>query len=368
MKIIEKNNRIIEEFEKANKEGKRIFIYGGGSGARTIYEQVCKSDGRDIAVEAFILNDNYYDSTNMRQMAGLPVIPLRDLDRDDPHVFVVLGYTHYDYYNEYPVMPVMKGLFAYYDVCSFFDKSGTKSYLDYDFCVQNEGALQEIYSFFGDQKSKEVMDAYFNQRISGKFDYLKELIDDDQYYDDEIVNISRIDNFIDCGAYNGDSYERFRRDYQQRTGGKYSGQAWLWEAEKKNIDILKKKYSEDKNVHVIGLGVGKEKSTVKFGGDGTSGSIGAGEDEIEIDTIDHIVEGRVDFIKMDIEGAEYDALMGAKDAICRDKPLLAICVYHKRDDLLTIPKLIKSFSEEYSFYLRAYSRHSIEIVLYAVAQ
>lgn len=366
MRIIEKNNRFIEEFEKASKGGKRIFIFGGGSGARIVYEKVCKSDGRNIPVEAFVLNDDYYDLSNMREMLGLPVIPVRDLDRDDPNIFVGLGYSHYDYFDNDPVIPTMKGFFACYDLFSFFDKSGTKSYLDYDFCIQNVGGLREIYDSFADQKSKDVMDAYLNQRISGKFDYLKEFKDDDQYYNDEVVDLSRIENIVDCGAYNGDSFERFRNNFEQRTGEKYMGQAWLWEAESKNVDVLINKYADDKNVHVIGIGAGKEKAIVKFGGEGTAGSIGAGDDEIEIDSIDHIVGGKVNFIKMDIEGAEYDALLGARDTICRDKPVLAICVYHKRDDLLTIPKLIRSFSAEYRFYLRAYSRHSSEIVLYAV--
>ena len=71
---------------------------------------------------------------------------------------------------------------------------------------------------------------------------------------------------------------------------------------------------------------------------------------------------------MDIEGSEYEALEGAKNLICNCKPDLSICVYHKRDDLFTIPKLIHSFYDKYKFYLRAYSRYSTEIVLYAIAE
>ena len=71
-------------------------------------------------------------------------------------------------------------------------------------------------------------------------------------------------------------------------------------------------------------------------------------------------------IKMDIEGAELDVLYGAKETIRRYKPLLAVCVYHKRDDLLTIPQYIKSIVPEYKLFLRAYERMATEVVLYAV--
>ena len=57
MQVTERSNRIIEEFEKASDQGGRIFICGGGSCAKEIYKKVCKSDGRNIEVEAFVLND-----------------------------------------------------------------------------------------------------------------------------------------------------------------------------------------------------------------------------------------------------------------------------------------------------------------------
>ena len=58
------------------------------------------------------------------------------------------------------------------------------------------------------------------------------------------------------------------------------------------------------------------------------------------------------FLKMDIEGAEYNALLGAEQTIRRHSPKLAICVYHGYDDLWRIPALIESFNPNYTFYLR----------------
>src|SRR5581483_7235578 len=85
-------------------------------------------------------------------------------------------------------------------------------------------------------------------------------------------------------------------------------------------------------------------------------------------TIDQLVdEGkieRVDFIKMDIEGAEIDALKGAEMTIRRFKPKLAICLYHRESDFREIPELIKKWNLGYKFYFNHYTIHAEESVLF----
>lgn len=76
---------------------------------------------------------------------------------------------------------------------------------------------------------------------------------------------------------------------------------------------------------------------------------------------------RVDFIKMDIEGAELEALKGAESTIRRDRPKLAISVYHKLHDFWTIPRWIESLDLGYRFYLRHFTIHAEETVLFAEA-
>ncbi len=71
-------------------------------------------------------------------------------------------------------------------------------------------------------------------------------------------------------------------------------------------------------------------------------------------------------IKMDIEGAELEALKGAKKTIQRDKPKLAICIYHKTEDLWEIPLYIKELVSEYCLYIRHQTFGTGDTVLYAV--
>jgi len=82
--------------------------------------------------------------------------------------------------------------------------------------------------------------------------------------------------------------------------------------------------------------------------------------------IDRVAREKVTFIKMDVEGAELESLMGAHDTILRDRPKLAVCIYHKYEDMVRIPLYIKSLAPDYRLYVRHYSNNASETVLYAV--
>lgn len=94
-----------------------------------------------------------------------------------------------------------------------------------------------------------------------------------------------------------------------------------------------------------------------------------GSSSVEVISIDEAVKSgdRVTFIKMDVEGAELEALKGASTVIQRDKPKCAICIYHKIEDMITIPLYLKMLVPEYKLYVRHYSNSAGETVLFAVA-
>ncbi len=93
-----------------------------------------------------------------------------------------------------------------------------------------------------------------------------------------------------------------------------------------------------------------------------------GKDKVCVDSLDNILQGDVvSFIKMDIEGAELKALYGCKGTLRKHKPKLAICVYHKKEDIVEIPLYLHDIVPEYKFYMKHYSVRANETVLYAVA-
>lgn len=91
-----------------------------------------------------------------------------------------------------------------------------------------------------------------------------------------------------------------------------------------------------------------------------------GKLEVQGRDIDSIVgDTKVTYIKMDVEGSELKALYGAKKTILRDKPKLAISIYHKLDDIVDIPLYILELVPEYKFHIRCYYASGGEMVLYA---
>ena len=124
------------------------------------------------------------------------------------------------------------------------------------------------------------------------------------------------------------------------------------------------------NVSTFNCGVWHEKTKLNFDATkDTSAAISdSGNVTIDAEKIDDLIGGEsVNFIKMDIEGSELPALRGATETIQRNLPTLAICAYHKADDLITIPQFIKSLHDGYKFYLRKHTRIAeTELVLYGV--
>ena len=88
---------------------------------------------------------------------------------------------------------------------------------------------------------------------------------------------------------------------------------------------------------------------------------------IETAAIDEIVkDDKVTFLKLDVEGAEMKALQGAKNTILKNKPRLAVCIYHKPEDIIEIPAYLLSLNPDYHFYIRHYKLSYNETVLYAI--
>ena len=96
---------------------------------------------------------------------------------------------------------------------------------------------------------------------------------------------------------------------------------------------------------------------------------GNGDKVVKSKTIDALVKEKqlqkVDFIKLDIEGAEPYALKGAAETIRKFKPKLAIAIYHSISDFVTIPEYIRSLCPEYKLYLGHYTIYDEETLIYA---
>lgn len=242
------------------------------------------------------------------------------------------------------------------------------TYITYGWVTENFEKLQWMFQRLKDEKSRKTLAAFLNQKISMDYRYLKETKSDCQYFDEDIISLSEHEVFVDCGAYDGDSAMAFLEALKRR-GVKSYNAIISFEPDKGNYQKLRDRRL--KSHTCICKGVSDAVGTVYFSEKGTSGKIADKTNvegtPIELDTIDHAIQGQpATLIKMDIEGEELAALQGARDTIKRWKPKLAVCIYHKKEDLWEIAEYIHQLNPEYKLYMRNYEDTVTELVLYAV--
>lgn len=187
----------------------------------------------------------------------------------------------------------------------------------------------------------------------------------DQYFVKELVPLTDHEVFIDCGAFDGDTLKAFFKACHHR----YQSIVCFEPVEEYHRRL--KNRSNGKNVTAIRAGVYKTSTTLQFNAEEGKGSsiTTASERTISVPVcaIDDVPECReATFIKMDIEGSELAALQGAKQTILRNRPKLAICIYHRHKDFIEIPMWIHNLVPEYQLYVRHHSFSVNETVLYAI--
>lgn len=171
--------------------------------------------------------------------------------------------------------------------------------------------------------------------------------------------------FVDGGCYDMDTSIQFAR----RCNHEYS-KIFAFEPDEKNYAVCQHQIDTlgMEHVELIRAGLWSEQTTLRFHATQNSSSFfdPTGDLMLPVVTLDEIVKDeRVSMIKMDIEGSELKALHGAAHTIRRDKPLCAICIYHKPGDMLSIAHYLKQLVPEYRFAIRHYSIMNTETVLYA---
>ncbi|MDE6847163.1 MAG: FkbM family methyltransferase [Lachnospiraceae bacterium] len=192
-----------------------------------------------------------------------------------------------------------------------------------------------------------------------------------QYFDLSELKNDKIEDevFVDAGAFDGQSSAMFAL-----WAGKYK-KIFALEPDPQNREKCKETLkSIDAEYEILPFGAWDRTEELSF----VSGLNGASHIEnneqigvekkvtVQVDKLDNLIHEKISFIKMDIEGAEINALKGAEKMIKTYKPKLAICVYHKKEDIWEIPRLILSYVPEYKLYLRHYSLSKDETVLYCI--
>lgn len=226
--------------------------------------------------------------------------------------------------------------------------------------------FRKLAELLEDDFSRLTLERVIEYRKTQKMRVLKGIIVEPQYFQKDIFGPVENEVFVDGGAYVGDTIRAFSKTFH--LGGAGYKKIYAWEPDKSNLLQLERNLRGYHDLIVLPYGLWNEKCEIGFSEDGTSCSKldKSADQKIQVDTIDHLcAKDKITFIKMDIEGSEIRALEGATQVIKRDKPRLAICIYHSPEDLYEIPFWIKNTVSEYKLYIRHHSDSSAETVVYA---
>ena len=225
--------------------------------------------------------------------------------------------------------------------------------------------INDAYSCLIDDESRVQYYKQLKARVGYSFNELPEATTYNQYFPEDIIQLSEPEIFLDCGAFTGDTLN----DYLKFAKVPFKKYVCL-EPDPQNLIALNNNIASKSlsNIQVIEIAVGNENSVLKFDatGGGGAGLSDTGSINVNCVRIDDFFNEEISFIKFDIEGAELNALKGAYNTIHKYKPKLAVCIYHLPNDLWEIILYIKEQFPFYDFSVRTHQYDGLDFVLYAI--
>ncbi|MGC9402631.1 FkbM family methyltransferase [Vibrio genomosp. F10 str. 9ZC157] len=343
-------------------DSKKNGIYGAG-----VYSYVLIKyfKALNIDIEYFFVDREYITESHYQ---GLKVLPVEDYaDNIASDYNIVIGMTNYpraiDRLRDLGInTPFVIDVPDFLNVPSEF--------MDYKFVEDNKSSFEKAYQIFDDNVSQDTYLAAINSKINTDLSFIEPLVElDHLYFSKKIFEFTNNEVLLDVGGFDGDSI----RDFCSIVGDKYE-QIISMEPFDSNFNKLQETVSNLNlaNVNLLKIGAWKEKCTLSFmpTEENIDNKISVHSDsniEIQVDTIDSVMESiqpsKISFIKMDINGAEYEAILGSKKTINTYRPKLAIKL-HVKEDFIRIPILLKEIAPDIKLSLRQRNYMSMMLVLY----
>lgn len=347
-----------------------IFIYGTGIFAQDIHRVLI-----DIGLPVIGFIDHLPRETPF--LYGMPIYTpekASEIDGVSGKAIIVLGIHNY----QADVLKIVgrlanvgfKKLLNSVDIYDFFSRElGVRYWLtsrDYYFSLQT--VLEEMHSLWADDVSKSLFQAVMEFRLTGDTSKLPapDLIN--PYHPTDIPSWKMPLRFVDCGAFDGDTLSDFiNNKIEVQAVAAFEPDLTNYAKLSRFISSHKKELPE---ANLFPCGVYSSTRQLSFEtGQGMASNISSkGTTIIQCVALDDAIPAFApNLIKMDIEGAEYDALLGARHIISSHTPGLAVSLYHRPEHLWQLPMLVDSIVPgKYKFYMRSHAMNDFELVLYAM--
>lgn len=348
----------------SDKGGKATFEKVVANSTKKIYVIGRNEQARDLIKNYSIsgLIDDYDESG--LGWHGIPVFSMDNIATDSIVINCVTSISPVDVQNKLNAV----GLLNVISVSDLISETGVPLDLPWFVSQQrqevstNRDWWAQLYNLLSDDNSKKTLADVLRFRLTANPDYMcnYSVRLRDQYFEDFMTYESEV--FVDAGGFDGDTTEEFVRLYPDYK------KVFFFEPSSKNLDAAKKRLVGMRDIDFRPLGLSDEEGTLQFNsnaGSASSVTQDGGGETISVVTLDkELSKESVSFIKMDLEGWEMNALRGAEEIIRKNKPKLAIAVYHSAKDFREIPQYLLSIHPGYKIFLRHYTQGWSETVMY----
>jgi len=231
--------------------------------------------------------------------------------------------------------------------------------------LAERAAVLAALALFRDDRSRDLFIRHALWRLTMEFELLPAADPEEIYFPEGLCRPGRGEVLADAGAFDGDTCRRMLEVW-----GEGARQIHAFEpdpASGRSFQAWMAGSGDRERIRFHPTALGARPGTLRFLGTGALNAA-SGRDGVEVPcrTLDQeLADDPPDFIKMDIEGAELDALHGAVNLLRRG-PALAICLYHVQDHLWSIPNLVHAHMPDHALHLRGHGTDAWELVLYAV--
>ncbi|WP_312352957.1 FkbM family methyltransferase [Aminipila sp.] len=344
-----------EYFFENYDHSKKLFLFGAGGGCEEAINMFIKHN---------IVPTGIYDNDNTKwgkYIKNIPIISPSSLLEQEKESIVFVSAPN----NAQTIIPQLRDIMKKNNIYFFSNKSKNDLKEYKRFVTSNDFRIAQVYNMLEDNLSKKSLETMVISRLSNTYGLYEEIYSEIQYFPENIINFAEDEILLDVGAYNGDTIKLFI----DKTSGKYEKIIAVEPNSNmnKSLNLLRKR---NHNIEIINKGAYKEEKKLIFNQkDNQSASAFSyeqSENGVGVDKLDNMIKDKISLIKMDIEGFELEALEGARGIIKKYRPKLAICIYHKYDDIVNIPEFIVELGMEYKLYIRHHSWYSGETVLYAI--
>lgn len=228
---------------------------------------------------------------------------------------------------------------------------------------------REAFRLWQDHASRVEYLAQLRWRLWSDFEVLPEPLQCPDYLPPRVYNFLKHEVFVDCGAYTGDTIENLFVKPGRSFEMVYALEPDPGTNAKLREYVSRQRSDVKQRIQIMDIAAASHWYVASFNADGSENAALSDIGTVKVQCCpldDVLLEKAPTLIKMDIEGAELEALQGAASLIKANKPVLAICVYHRQSDLWEIPLAIAAMEPSFQFFLRPHLAEGWQLVCYAV--